>query len=120
MPNPVRFVTVAALLLGGCTSLKHPVPIDWEHGAKRGTITQIFDANTPTNQLPACLANLPASALASHRYAEIVYPHRRHSFREVGALPAGVDAKAGDQVEFYPKNCDNGTLSTIVRGLPLQ
>lgn len=119
MRNALQFLVavVATLLLGGCASLKHPVPIDWEHGAKRGTITQIFDANTSADRLPACLAVFSTAQVAAHRYVELEYAHRRHSFREVGELPADIIATTGDQVEFYPKNCDAGTLSTISRRL---
>jgi hypothetical protein len=118
-----RLIKITVLLpvfsvLGGCASLKHPVEIDWEHSAKRGAIMQIYDANTPVTQLPACLAKLPAGEIARHRYAEIRYLHRRTHFHEVGDLPAGVNAKGGDMVEFYPKSCDDGSLATISRVLP--
>lgn len=106
------------LLLGGCTALNDSVSVDWEHGARRGTITQLFDASVPSDQLPACLAMFSATQIASHRYVRLQYRHRRHNFPEVGELPSGVDAKLGDQVEFFPKNCDAGTLSTITRRLP--
>lgn len=118
MRNPVQLLVVIPVLLGACTSLQHPVQIDWEHGAKRGTIKQVFDASTPASQLPTCLAMFSTAQIAAHRYVELEYLHRRHNFREVGDLPAGVTAITGDQVEFYPKNCDSGTLSTITRRLP--
>ena len=118
MQYPIQFIVVATLLFGGCASLKHPVPIDWEHGAKRGTITQVFDASTPANKLPACLTMFSNAQIATHRYVELEYQHRRHTFREVAELPAGVTATFNDQVEFYPKSCDDGTLSTISRRLP--
>lgn len=109
---------VVTLLIGGCASLNDSVSVDWEHGAKRGTITQVFDASMPAGQLPACLAMFSTAHIASHRYVRLQYRHRRHNFPEVAELPPGVDAKIGDQVEFYPKNCDAGTLSTITRRLP--
>ncbi|MBC7415159.1 MAG: hypothetical protein H7327_09525 [Herminiimonas sp.] len=118
MQNYIQAAVLVMMFLSGCASLKHPVAIDWEHGAKRGTITQVFDATTPAENLPACLARFSGDQLAAHRYVELAYPHRRHHFREVGELPADVNATVGDQVEVYPKDCDAGVLSTILRRLP--
>jgi hypothetical protein len=112
----VMICTIA--VLGGCTSLNDPVAIDWEHGAKRGTVIQLFDATTPKDRLPFCLTGLPATDIALNRYVEIDYRHVRHMFREVGALPANLQVKPGDVVEFYPGNCHQGSRSTISRLLP--
>lgn len=109
---------LSVVLLGGCSTLIHPLAIDWEHGARRGTVVQVYDTSRPALPLPACLARLSATDLALHRYAEIDYRHVRHLYREVGELPAGMNAMPGDAVEFLPKNCENGTLSTVVRVLP--
>lgn len=109
---------LGALSLAGCASLQHPVAIDWQHGAKRGTVTRTFDASTPVNLLPVCLRALPSAELATHRYVEVEAIHRRHAYRDVGELPPNVFAGLGDAVEIYPKNCEAGSLSTISRRLP--
>lgn len=108
----------AVSVLAGCESFKQPLAIDWEHGARRGTIGQAYDAHTPVAQLPPCLANQSQSVIAAHRYVEVIHQHRRHQFSEVGELPAGLQVHVGDRVEFYPKSCDAGLLSTISRLLP--
>lgn len=118
MQNYIQAAVFVMMFLSGCASLKHPVAIDWENGARRGTITQVFEATTAVENLPACLARFSSEQLSAHRYVELAYPHRRHHFREVGELPAGVNAALGNQVEFYPKDCDAGVLSTISRLLP--
>ena len=119
MQKSVLKTLIVTFLLGGCASMERPASIDWQHGAKLGTITKIFGASTPANELPACIAMFSGAQLEAHRFVEIKYPHRRHHFREVGELPLDVVAGAGDSVEFYPQNCDTGTLSKISRRLPL-
>ena len=113
-----RRIILSTFLLSGCASLQHPVPVDWEHGAKRGTVTRTFDATTPADLLPACLKSLPPTELAAHRYVEVEAMHRRHAYRDAGALPDGMTANPGDAVEIYPKNCASGSLSSITRLLP--
>ena len=113
-----RPILLCAIFLAGCTSLQHPVPVDWEHGGKRGTVTRTFDATTPAEQLPPCLKALPVGELAAHRYVEVEAMHRRHVYRDAGALPDGMSAAPGDTVEIYTKNCSEGSLSRISRRLP--
>ena len=105
-------------VLAGCASLQHPIAVDWENGARRGRVTRSFDASTPADQLPQCLQALPSTELTAHRYVEVEAKHRRHLYRDAGALPDGMRATVGDMVEFYPKNCDAGSLSRITRLLP--
>jgi hypothetical protein len=108
----------AAILVSGCAGLSNDVQIDWEHGARRGTVMRVIDAAIGPDQRPACLAQVAVASLEQRQYVELRYQHRRHFFLEAGALPAGMQAKPGDVVEFYPKNCDAGMLSTITRVLP--
>jgi hypothetical protein len=108
----------AAILLSGCAGLANETKIDWEHGARRGTVTRVFDATTGADQRPACLAQVSADMLSQRQYVELRYQHRRHYFLEAGALPAGVRVNPGDVVEFYPKDCDAGVLSILIRVLP--
>lgn len=119
VPGVALLLPILVSLLAGCASLKHPVAVDWQNGAKRGTVTRTFDASTPVELLPACLKSLPRDELAAHRYVEVEAMHRRHAYRDAGQLPAGVIAGPGDAVEIYTKNCQAGSLSTISRLLPL-
>ena len=43
----VMSTVLSMAFLGGCSTLTHPVAIDWEHGARRGTIVQIYDTSRP-------------------------------------------------------------------------
>ena len=118
MPRQIPAVFLFTFVLGGCAAPGNPVAVDWQHGAKRGTIAQAFDASTPAEGLPACLRKLTPAQFAAHRYVDIEHKHRRHMFHDIGELPPGVDAKPGDDVEFYPKDCDTGAMSVISRVLP--
>ena len=111
-------IILGVALLAGCSSLQHPVAVDWQNGARRGTVTRTFDASTPVALLPVCLRSLPSAELAAHRYVEVEAMHRRHAYRDVGQLPPNVFAGLGDAVEIYTKNCEAGSLSTISRLLP--
>lgn len=117
--NEFRGVLLTAvLLLGGCTSLYHPVAIDWEHGTRRGTVTRLYGAASSVGDLPPCLATLSATDLRRQQYVEIDYRHVRHMFREIAPMPDGMTLSPGDTVEFKPGNCHNGVLSTMLRVLP--
>ena len=105
-----------AIFLTGCAADRSEV--NWPHGTKRAVVTQVYSADTPREDLPPCVAKLPASELALHRFAQVEYRHVRHLFREVGELPAGSSVQVGDQIELYPKDCDNKILSIITRVLP--
>ena len=118
MQNSIYSDIVATALLGGCASRKYPVQINWEHGEKRGSVTYVFDANTPRDQLPACIASPASDQIGARRYVQVKYHHTRHFLYEVGELPTDTNTKVGDLVEFYAKHCRAGKLSTISRGLP--
>lgn len=107
----------AAVLLSSCAGLANETQIDWEHGARRGTVTRIFDTTIGADQRPACMTQVSTVMLEQRQFVELRYKHRRHFFLEAGALPAGVQAKPGDVVEFYPKDCDAGALSIVTRVL---
>ena len=118
MQNSIYSDIVATALLGGCASRKYPVQINWEHGEKRGSVTYVFDASAPRDQLLACIASSASDQIAAGLYVRVKYHHRRHFLYEVRGLPNDTIAKVGDLVEFYAKHCRAGKLSTISRGLP--
>ena len=112
-----RFAIGVFFVLAGTTSvIADSLPIiDLLHGAKRGTIIQVYDVSAAATTLPPCLASLSQTDRANRTFAEIEYRHIRHMFREVGELPAGFPKTPGTEVEIYPKDCDLGTISRVTR-----
>ncbi|CDG83209.1 hypothetical protein [Janthinobacterium agaricidamnosum] len=107
---------LSASLLSSCASDK-PASVDWRHGAKHGDIAGFYDADTPRDSLPACLAQLPAEQLAQQRYVKIHYHHVRRMLVEVALLPDGQQVALGDKVELWPEDCSLGKLSRITQFL---
>src|SRR5471030_2295986 len=81
-------------------------------------IAGFYDAATPRDELPRCLASLPPAELAAHRYARIDYRHARRMLIEVAPLPVDLPANLGDRVELWPQDCDQGRLSRISKIMP--
>jgi hypothetical protein len=102
------------VVLGGCAT-ERGAPLDWEHGARRASVVERYDAGTPRERLPACLAALPPAELS--RYARLRYRDGRLLLSAVAELPAD-GAAAGAMVELYPQDCAQGRLARIGRILP--
>lgn len=110
--------TALALACCACAPLPSGQAIDWQHGAKRGWIAAVYRPEQSRATLPRCLADVPASELAQHRYVRIEYHHARRMLTEVAALPDELPLQIGGAVELWPQDCDQGKLSRIVRVLP--
>ena len=113
--------TALALLIcsavAGCAAYPG-APVDWQHGAKRGTVAEIYDANTPPERIPACLAGSSPADLTQHHYVRLSYHHVRAMHTEVAELPPGVSVQMGEMVELWPADCAKGALSRITRVMP--
>ena len=120
MRHAIVTAACVAILSSGCTNLTNEMRIDREHGARRGVVTRLIDGAIKSSERPVCLAELPEAAVAQRQYVEVRYRHdpRHYDRLEAGALPPGVLAQPGDAVEFYPKNCGAGLVSTLIRVLP--
>jgi len=101
-----------------CAPLPAHHDVDWHNGARNGWIAGFYDAATPRDQLPPCLAGLPPGELATHRYARIDYRHTRRMLVEVAPLPVDLPANLGDRVELWPQDCEQGKLSRISKIMP--
>ncbi|HTD02231.1 hypothetical protein [Undibacterium sp.] len=88
--------------------------VNWQEGAKLGTIEYIYDAETPEKDLPDCLATLPKKELSSRHFVKVWYRHVRLMRHEVAELPDDLlHAKVDDHVEIWPADCSRGKLSRI-------
>ncbi len=88
--------------------------IDWQRGAKLGTIALFYTAETPVKDLPECLAALSKEELMAKHFVKVWYHHVRLIRNEVAELPSSMpEAKLADQVEIWPADCSKGKLSRI-------
>ncbi|MFS2136275.1 hypothetical protein [Duganella sp. Dugasp56] len=110
-------VLLLGSILAGCAVYSH-APVDWQRGAKRGWVVEFYDANTPPERIPACLAAMSPADLAQHHYVRLRYHHVRVMHTEVAELPPGVSVQMGEMVELWPADCAQGALSHITRVLP--
>ena len=78
----------------------------------------MYSPEQPRATLPRCLADIPSSELAQHRYVRIDYHHSRRMLTEVAVLPDQLPLQIGERVELWPQDCDQGKLSRIARVLP--
>ena len=108
---------LAASLLGACSSTPQRPAVDWQHGAHHATIVSIYAADAAPSSLPPCLAALPADEYASHRYVKVHYHHVRLLHSSIAALPDGMAAGVGSEVEIWPADCHAGKLAHISRVL---
>ena len=115
---PAALAAVAAVACSACAPLPPQHAVDWRNGAKHGTVAAFYSASAPRDSLPRCLADVPSSELAAHRYVRVDYHHTRRMLTEVAELPDDVPVKLGDRVELWPQDCDQGKLSRISRILP--
>jgi len=106
-----------SIALAGCAAYSG-TPVDWQHGAKRGTVAEFYDASTPRERIPACLAGMTPADLAQHHYVRLSYHHVRVMHTEVAELPPGVSVQMGETVELWPADCATGALSHITRVMP--
>ncbi|MYM40543.1 hypothetical protein [Duganella qianjiadongensis] len=117
-PSLYRRAVLATLgLLGACSSAPQRPAVDWQHGAHHATIVSEYAADAGRSSLPPCLAALPADEYASHRYVKVHYHHVRLLHSSVAALPDGVAAGVGSEVEIWPADCHAGQLAHISRVL---
>ena len=98
MQHSIYSVIAATALLGRSASRKYPLPIDWEHGAKRGSVPYVFDASTSRDQLPACFAGLASDQIAARRYVQVKYHHRLHFLNDAEELPTIVQCRISPQI----------------------
>ena len=108
--------------LAGCTAVPAHQQVDWRQGARRAWISTIYTVETPRSELPACLADLPAEQLSTHRFVKVRYRHVRRmlvAVAELPALPDGYQVAIDDRVEVFPQDCSAGQLSRIARMLPV-
>lgn len=88
--------------------------INWQQGAKLGTIVLFYTAETPAKDLPECLSHLSKEELATKHYVKVSYHHVRLTHHEVAELPKELlHVKLEDHVEIWPENCSNGKLSRV-------
>lgn len=108
---------IALTLIAACAS-SPPLQVDLHHGARRGEIVALYDMTAGAAAMPACLARLPAAEISSHRFVRVRYRHVRHLRYDVAELSAGSALQVGDEVEFWPADCDAGRLARIGKELP--
>ena len=104
------------LCLAGCAADLAQHDVDWRSGAKHGWISGFYTADTPSSDLPKCLADLPPEQLAAHRFVKIDYRHVRRMLVEVAELPDTAERPAvriGDRVDLWPQDCAEGRISRI-------
>ena len=107
------------LYLHGCANLSSENPgVDWQHGAKRGTVSQIFTADSPVEGLPSCLAGLPKPLRQGRQFAHIEYRHIRHLFATLAEIPRGSVVKVGQQIEVWPVDCTAERFARIGKTFP--
>jgi hypothetical protein len=58
-----NLIVMAGLLIAGCAAVAEQQDANWRLGAKYGWISGFYNANTPKNELPPCLAVLPVQQL---------------------------------------------------------
>lgn len=86
-------------------------------GVKHASIAAFISANTPRDQLPACLAALHDEDFQSRRFVKLRYHHIKKAINEVAELPPDMDAAVNDVLEVLPRDCDKGELTRITRKL---
>lgn len=102
------------ILLSSCAQPLGNGPVQWDHGARRGRVLETLDADAASAALQACVAG----TVAQGHYAKVRYRGSRLHHTVVAALPDGVDAHTGDEVELWPAHCADGQLARVERVLP--
>ena len=85
------------------------------NGARRGTIVQLYNAQTTRTDLPECVAALPPAELTRRHFVRVDYKHVRHLFSTVAEVADGVDLRTGQQVEVWLDDCAQGRFGRIGR-----
>ncbi|GGC85860.1 hypothetical protein GCM10011396_36480 [Undibacterium terreum] len=81
---------------------------------KTGLVLQIYDSDVPDTSLLKCLRYLPADELAHRHFAKIQYRHRAKMI-VTNAEYDTLGLKLGDEVKFFPEDCEIGKISQINR-----
>jgi len=102
-----------SILLASCAQPLGHGPVDWDHGARRGRVLELLDAGAAADAVHACVAAAPVQG----RYARVRYrgTHLHHTV--VAALPDGIDALPGAEVELWPAHCADGHVARVERVL---
>lgn len=110
----VNTLALCALFTPFHTALAEQHAINWQVGAKLGTIALFYSNETPAKDLPECLSLLSKEELATKHYVKVWYHHGRLIQNEVAELPSDLlHAKLEDHVEIWPADCSKGKLSRI-------
>jgi hypothetical protein len=105
-----------SVLLSSCAAPLGNGPVDWDHGARRGHVQELLDANAASAAVQACV---PAAAdKMAGRYAKVRYRGSRLHHTVVAVIPDGLDIYVGDEVELWPAGCDEGRMAHVGRVLP--
>lgn len=91
----------------------HSQSIDWQNGAKRGWIVEIYQSDSQSEKLPECLQAIPESERMNRHFVKVQYRHVRLMRVAIAELPKELQAKIDDQVELWPEDCSRGKLSRI-------
>jgi hypothetical protein len=108
---------IVALCLTACAQPSRTAQADWAHGAKRAWVVDAVDPVLYRDALPSCIQALPPDVLAARHFVKVRFWRGRRSFIEVAEAPAGMTLRAGDEVEFWPEVCAQGSPARIARTL---
>ena len=106
---------LSVLSLMSCALWSQDTPIDWQSGAKRAWIVKVYTPDTPTADLPECLAGLPKAELETKHFVKVKYWHHRLHLSAIAEVPDALKATVNDRVELWPEDCSRGKISRISR-----
>lgn len=97
------------------TNYAHSAEVNWEQGARRAWVLQVYESKPAHEITLTCFENLTEEDFKNRHFVKVHYRHIRRFIDTVAEAPQEMHVKPGDEVEFIPEKCMEGKISTIIQ-----